>query len=239
MQSNIPIVIIKQIGQLFTDFFSLIYPRICPGCNGSLVHGEQGLCTICKHELSYTNFLDDPQNALASTFYGRLPLENVFSYIYFFKGGIAQSILHELKYKGNYEIGVLMGEWFGRELRHKNFGWDVIVPVPLHPQKLKKRGYNQSEQFAKGLANILGISLKPDLLQRHLQSETQTHKSKMERWENVKDNFSVTDATYIKDRHVLLVDDVITTGSTIEACGNVLLNSGVSKLSVIALAMAR
>lgn len=204
-----------------------------------MVHGENGLCTICKHELSYTNFHKDPSNPLAATFYGRIPLEDVFSYFFFYKGGIAQSILHELKYKGNYQIGILMGEWYGRELIEYDYDWEVIVPVPIHPKKLKKRGYNQSQQFAQGLSNVLSIPTDSNVLHRHIQSDTQTHKSKIERWENVKDNFEVVKSAQIQDRHVLLVDDVITTGSTIEACGHALFDSGISKLSVLSLAMAR
>lgn len=221
------------------DFLSLIYPKTCPGCSQSMVRGENGLCTICKHELSVTNYHLDQTNALSSKFYGRLPLENAFAYIFFHKGGVAQSILHELKYNGNVEIGKLMGQWYGHELSKLHLSIDLIVPVPLHKIKLKKRGYNQSDYFAWGLSDALEVPWNKDILIRHIQSETQTNKTKEERWKNVKDNFVVKNDANIVDKHLLLVDDVITTGATIEACGNALLNSGISKLSVGSLAMAK
>jgi len=221
------------------DFFSLIYPKTCPGCSKSMVRGESGLCTICKHELSTTNYHLDPTNALATRFYGRLPLELVSAYIFFYKGGVAQSILHELKYNGNHEIGRLMGQWYGKELISVEINWDLIVPVPIHKTKRRKRGYNQSDYFAKGLSEMLGIPWSSEVLFRRVQSETQTHKTKEERWENVKDNFEVIRSDQIVGRHILLVDDVITTGSTIEACGQRLLDEGIKKLSVASLAVAR
>ncbi len=225
--------------ETLADFFSLIYPKTCPGCSQTMVRGENGLCTVCKHELAITNYHLDPANPLSSKFYGRLPLERAFSFIFFHKGGVAQSVLHELKYNGNTEIGKLMGQWYGLELAKLDLPIDLIVPVPLHKLKLKKRGYNQSDYFAWGLSDALGIPWQKDILIRHTQSETQTHKSKEERWKNVKDNFTVNHPKSIVGKHLLLVDDVITTGATIEACGNALLASGISKLSVGSLAMAK
>ncbi len=225
---------------LVHDFIALIYPQNCPGCGKSLVKGEKVLCTICAYDLPFTNYYRDKLNPLARKLLGRIKLEGAYPYLFFYKSGIVQSILHHFKYGNQPEIGHQLGFWYGEEL--VNFlqpNWDLIVPVPLHPLREKRRGYNQSDYFASGLADASGIPWSKKAMVRMVKSETQTHKSKTERWENVRGIFSVAVPKQIEGKHILLVDDVITTGATLESCGTTLLESGAKTLSLASLALAR
>lgn len=174
-------------------------------------------------------------------FYGRMSIENAFTYLYYYKKGVVQSILHQLKYNGQPEIGEKLGEWFANDLLEvfSPPPWDIIIPIPLHRSREKKRGYNQSAFFASGLSKTLGIPWSKKVVVRIKKSETQTRKSKLERWENVKDIFRVTSKNEIKEKHVLLVDDVVTTGATLESCGKKLLEMDAAKLSIATIAIAR
>lgn len=223
------------------DFFSLIYPVNCPACGKAIAKGETLLCTICRYELPETGYHKVSQNPVVRKFYGRIKFEFAFSYLHFHKSGIVQVILHQFKYRNQPEIGEKLGEWFALDLldSFSPVPWDVIIPIPLHRSKEKKRGYNQSNYFAAGLSGILDIPWSGKAVIRTTKSETQTHKSKMERWKNVKDIFQASDALLINDKHILLVDDVITTGATLESCGQMLLDAGAAKVSVATLATAR
>ena len=227
--------------QLIYDFLKLIYPVNCPGCGKSLARGEDLLCTVCRYELPVTNFHKTSQNKLNQMFYGRMSIENAFTYLYYYKKGVVQSILHQLKYNGQPEIGEKLGEWFANDLLEvfSPPPWDIIIPIPLHRSREKKRGYNQSAFFASGLSKTLGIPWSKKVVVRIIKSETQTRKSKLERWENVKDIFRVTSKNEIKEKHVLLVDDVVTTGATLESCGKKLLEMDAAKLSIATIAIAR
>jgi ComF family protein len=225
---------------IFGDFLSLIYPSVCYACGSGLLHNEDIICVPCLYHLPRTNFHRDSDNPVARTFWGRVPVHSATAYYYFSKGGKVQHLLHELKYKGRKEIGIFIGYQMGLELQQSELfnTAGVIIPVPLHPSKLKKRGYNQSEQFALGLASAMNIKADSDSLIRQKASETQTRKTRFRRWENVKDNFCVTRTEQLTGKHILLVDDVITTGATLEACSSALMTIPGVKLSIAAIAFA-
>lgn len=229
-----------QVSELFQDFMSLIYPRCCMGCQDGLVKGEETLCTKCIHELPRTEYHLDQENPIFKRLYNRVPIKQAFSFFIFNKGGKVQNLLHELKYNNHPEIGRVVGKVYGEEL-HKNGlneQIDEILPIPLHPSKQRRRGYNQSEEFAIGLAERLGVCCVSDALQRRTKTETQTKKSKLRRWENVKEVFQVVNSESIRGKRILLVDDVITTGATIEACAQILFDAGCASLSVASIAYA-
>jgi len=222
------------------DFLALIYPRNCLACGNSLYRHEEQLCNFCYLNLPKTNFHLQPDNAVKNLFYGRTTIETAGSFYLFSKKGSIQKILHAIKYKGNKELAVLVGKWYANDLlRHSPVLQSAcIVPVPLHPLKLKKRGYNQSEEFARGLSEGLQIQLNTTLLQRTENTSTQTRKNKFERWENVEDTFEITEKECFKNKEVILVDDVITTGATIEACCQVLHQIEGIKIHVLSVAYA-
>ena len=227
-------------GNWIRDFIALIYPRNCAGCEQTLSKGEKILCTICKYELPKTGHFQNNQNPLIRKFYGRIKMEYAIAYLHFHKQGITQNILHHFKYQNQPEIGQELGEWFGIDLVEAGLVniWDVVVPVPLHPTKEKRRGYNQSNFFALGIAAALNIPCSTTSVARIRRSETQTNKTREERWDNVEGIFKVINPEGIKDLHVLLVDDVVTTGATLESCGASILSGGAKKLSVATLAIA-
>jgi ComF family protein len=225
---------------LFTSVIELIYPRLCSSCGANLQKNEHILCTYCHHHLPKTWFHRWQDNPLAKVFWGRLDLEHAVALYFYTKGGKVQHLLHQLKYKNHPEVGNFLGEIYGRDLMADKFlaDVDVIIPVPLHPKKLHKRGYNQSLKFAEGISAVSSIPLNTTSLVRKYASETQTRKSRYKRWENVKEIFSLQLADELEGKHLLLVDDVITTGATIEACCNVMLQAPGIKLSVAAIATA-
>ncbi|MDZ4716705.1 MAG: ComF family protein [Cytophagales bacterium] len=226
---------------LFDDFMGLFFPRMCQGCSGSLVRGEEILCTHCIVELPKTNYHLQPENPVFSRLSGRLPIRHGWAFLKFQKGGMVQHLLHQLKYNNQPEIGERLGQVYGRELSvvALNREFDLIVPVPLHRTRLRHRGYNQSAQFAKGLSAALNIAWDESVSIRTQGAATQTRKSKAERWENVKDVFSIKPRSPLADKRVLLVDDVITTGATLEACGQHLIAGGCASVSIACIAEAQ
>jgi len=222
------------------DFLSLIFPDLCCACGDHLVSHEYQLCTNCLYDLPYTNFYRQADNPVARQFWGRIPVKGAFAYLYFHKQGKVQNVIHHLKYKNRPLLGNLLGEMCGRELRAVDYASaiDLIVPVPLHPSRLKSRGYNQSHCIAEGLAATLQIPLGDKYLHRSKSTSTQTHKGRFERFENMVEVFSVENAGDLADKHVLLVDDVITTGATLEACALSLLEVPGLQISILAIAYA-
>jgi ComF family protein len=225
---------------MLQDFLALIYPRNCVACGNSLFKHEDQVCNYCYTNLPKTHFNKLHKNPVEELFYGRIQLVFATSYYLFHKKGHVQSLLHAIKYKGNKQLATLLGNWFGNYLRDevKLKQVDYLLPVPLHEKKLKQRGYNQSEEFANGLSQKLEIETNTSLLIRNAFTNTQTKKSKYERWENVEHVFKVTDIEAIKNKHVVLIDDVITTGATIEACYSELQKIEGVKISVLSIAFA-
>ncbi|WP_299461495.1 ComF family protein [uncultured Microscilla sp.] len=229
------------------DFFSLIFPNCCLGCEAPLTKGEKQLCTRCIYDLPQTNYHLHKDNVLSQRFWGRVPIEYALAYLKFSKGGKVQKILHELKYDNNQTVGEMVGSWYGQLLVDAALAkldgkqeqiFDLILPIPLHKAKLRSRGYNQSDCFAKGLSVATDIPWHANVLRRNKATKTQTKKGRIDRWKNVDNIFEVLKPELVKDRHVLLVDDVVTTGATLEACANSLLKADTAKISVATIAVA-
>lgn len=226
---------------MLSDFVSLFFPNYCMACNNGLVKGEELLCLACDHEIPRTQSHHHKDNFVANKFYGKILLFDAVAYFRFSKSGKVQQLLHCLKYKNMPELGEYLGRRYGSELKTKGFevAYDLIVPVPLHQRKLKRRGYNQSAMIARGLADALNLPVKQDLIIRNISTSTQTRKSRIERWRNVDAIFSIKAKVTINDKTILLVDDVITTGATLESCAQVLLDAGCKAVGVAAIAAAK
>jgi ComF family protein len=223
------------------DFVSLFYPHYCLGCSQALYKGEEILCTRCIRDLPKTNYHRDDGNPIKSRLMGRLPLKYAMAFLRFRKTGIVQHLLHQLKYNNHPEVGIKLGQVYGKELYDSGIAceYDLIVPVPLHETRKRRRGYNQSARFAEGLSMSMQIPWDESISARKRRTSTQTRKSKIERWENVKDVFEIQEPEKVRDVRILLVDDVMTTGATLEACGRRLIDAGCRELSVACLAEAQ
>jgi ComF family protein len=222
------------------DFVSLLFPELCVACRESLMANEHLICTGCRYNLPYTNFHLQPDNIVAQQFWGKIKLEGAYALFYFTKGGKIQNVLHQFKYKGVKQIGNLLGNIAGEQLiKSKVFNSvDLIIPVPLHKKRMLQRGYNQSACFAEGLSEKLNVVVEENNLVRLTATETQTHKSRFARFENMQEVFAIKNPERLMNKHVLLVDDVITTGSTLEACSVQLLKIPGLKLSIATIAYA-
>ncbi len=218
----------------------LLFPRLCVVCGDKLIEQEHWICLHCLHHIPRTNYHLDADNPVARLFYGRVKMEYATSFFFFSKGSDYQTLLHNLKYKGMKELGEEMGKCFGIDLlQSPEFSSvDVICPVPLHPQKEKKRGYNQSWWIASGIARQMQKELSYGNLKRVVATETQTRKSRFERWQNVEGIFELSDPEAFSGKHILLVDDVVTTGATLEACAQTILLASNARVSVATLATA-
>lgn len=225
---------------MFNDFVNMLFPRSCLTCSSLLEKNEELICVQCRYALPQTNFHLEDDNELARKFWGRIPLKHAFAYLRFIKTGKVQILLHHLKYYGKQEIGEMLGKWYGNELKKSNFhtAFDLILPVPLHPSKLEKRGYNQCDSIARGMAEGMTIAWDSSVLVRQKANISQTRKDRVERWENVAEIFQIVQPEKVKGKNILLIDDVITTGATLEACGIPLQNAGCQSLSIAGLAVA-
>lgn len=225
---------------LLDDFLSLLFPRICYGCGNHLVRNEYLICTECHAAIPRTNYHLSDSNPVEQLFWGRCQVKRAAAFSFYNKGSRIRRLIHNLKYKGIRELGPELGSIYGSLLRSSDFlsGIDFIIPVPLHQSRKRSRGYNQSEAIAEGLSQATGIPVEKKVLMRASSSQTQTKRSRYDRWTNVQGIFQVINPELIRNRHILLVDDVITTGSTIEACVNELLMSEGVKVSVVSLAYA-
>lgn len=225
---------------LFDDLLSLLFPRVCYGCGEHLLRNENLICTLCHISIPRTGFHLNDDNPVARLFWGRCRIEKAAAFSFFTRGSRIRRIIHALKYKGVKELGREIGRIYALQLKESGFfeSIDVIVPVPLHPSKQRKRGFNQSECICEGIASVSGLPVNLTTLTRISFSETQTKRSRYERWLNVEGIFGITDGEMLKGKHILLVDDVITTGSTIEACASELMKIEGVRVSVIAIAYA-
>lgn len=229
------------IKHVMDDFLAMLFPNTCLSCRGNVHRNEGLICTFCRQHLPITNYHLHHDNPLAQRFWGRVPLKHAFAYLKYIKHGLVQRLIHALKYQGMEELGEVLGTWYGHLLKEAGFQheFDLILPVPLHQSRQKQRGYNQSDGFAKGLAASLETDWNPNVLKRIKASKTQTNQSRYKRWLNVKDLFVVEQPEQIKGKHILLVDDVITTGATTEACVQALLTTACTSISVGAIGSAK
>ncbi len=225
---------------IFADTLHLFYPHICTGCGSDLLQKDQLLCLKCINELPHTGFAPFANNPVEKYFRGRLPLTAAHSEFYFSKGSLIQQLIHQLKYKGNTGIGAFLGELMGHSLlKSDRFNSiDALIPLPLYADKEQQRGYNQAAVICEGLSAVLNIPTLIGNVTRERYTETQTRKHRTERWENVHQSFAVKNSQALKDKHLLLVDDVVTTGATLEACGAVILQTTNARLSIATLALA-
>ncbi|WP_207426506.1 ComF family protein [Pedobacter sp. SYSU D00535] len=220
------------------DFLSLFFPDLCCGCGINLVSNESTICTNCTFHLPYTNYYKEPDNRVARQFWGRVPFIHCSAFLHFRKGSKVQNLMHQLKYNNKTDVGLKLGQMYGDQLLRafESSKPDLIIPVPLHKAKEKKRGYNQSSFFAEGLAIALDIPVDSSSLQRNTFTDSQTRKSRFNRYENMQEVFAVAIPDTLEGKHVLLVDDIITTGATIESCAKALLAIPKVQLSIAAIA---
>lgn len=222
---------------ILNELSHLFFPNCCPVCDSKLLPSEEGVCLKCLHKLPKTNNFKEPDNLVEIRLAGRFPFDRIASFCIYSKQGVLQPLIHQLKYNNKKEIGILLGKLFGKDLTNSEFiqPIDFVVPVPLHTKKLKERGYNQAEMIADGLSQSTSIPVSAENLMRVIHNPTQTKQTKTQRWENVKDIFDIRQPQLFANKHVLLVDDIITTGSTLEACAYALLKSPGIKISIATL----
>lgn len=225
---------------MFYDLINLFYPKDCKICGTILVKNENILCLKCIHELPVTNYSWNNENPVKKVFYGRAEIENATSLLIFNKKGAVQKLIHQLKYKGQKEIGPYLGKWLGREIsQSQNFeNVEAVIPVPLHKKKLKSRGFNQVEGFGKEIAIELNIPYLDDVLLKTSLSSSQTLKGRLARWGEIEETFVLSNPATITGKHILLVDDLITTGATLEACAHVLQQAKNVRISIATMAIA-
>lgn len=230
----------SYLSDLWDDFLSLLFPRLCYACGNHLLRNEKLICTECLVLIPRTNYHLEDDNPVARLFWGRCRIEKASAFSFYNKDSRIRKLIHNLKYKGIKDIGYDLGKIYGLTLSKSGFteGIDLIISVPLHPSKERLRGFNQSDIIASGLSETTGLPVENKVLERITLSETQTKRSRYERWTNVEGIFKVKDPEAIRDKHILLVDDVITTGSTLESCATELLKTDGVKVSVAALAVA-
>jgi ComF family protein len=227
--------------KLLKDIFNVFYPDICLCCKNHLTTNEAFICLFCRNDLPLTNFSFETPNQIEKTFYGRIPIEKGTALFYFLKKGKTQQLIHELKYNGQQQVGAFIGSWLGEEMlksnRFKNI--DCIIPVPLHSKKQKKRGYNQVSTFGNSLSKTLNIPFYENVLKKKTAINSQTKLLRLDRWKNVQELFYVEEKLSLANKHILLIDDIITTGATLEACYLALNNFSNIKISIASMAYTK
>lgn len=223
------------------DIYDLFYPELCLCCNKTLTSNELTICINCRHDLPLTNFANEAENVIEKTFYGRIKIESATALFYFFKKGKIQHLIHALKYKNQQQVGTLLGNWLGNELATSSrFSTvDCIIPVPLHKNKLKTRGYNQVTNFGESLAKNMKVPFNETTLTRISFTKTQTKKIRFDRWNNVQELFFVANEKALENKHILLIDDIITTGATLEACCKAFEKTKNIKISIACMAYTK
>lgn len=222
------------------SLLQLVFPHICAGCGSDLLNEESQLCIRCLTALPETNFNLHANNPMEKIFWGRLPLVSATAQFYFTKESLIQHLMHQLKYKGNKELGLQLGRLMGSGLKETNRfnSIDALIPLPLFPKKEKRRGFNQATILCDGISEILNIPILKNTIIRTHHTDTQTKKGRMERWQNIEGKFELLNHASIENKHILLVDDVVTTGATLEACGSILLQADNLRLSIATLCFA-
>ena len=225
----------------FRGVLSLFYPQCCCVCDEKLLEGEHHFCLDCLLKMPKTNYHLQPENGAADRFKGKIPYEKVASFLYYNKGGFSQKIIKAIKYKGNTALGHHMGALMSEHIQQSSHFFediDLLIPIPLHRNKQKKRGFNQAEEITKGIRKVIKIPFNNSLVIRKKQTQTQTKKGRYARWLNTIDVFTLNKEDDFNYKHVLIVDDVLTTGATIEACAQAILTSYPDvKISVLTLAV--
>lgn len=226
---------------ILSDLLNLFFPRLCLLCQTPLVAGEEQICLRCLRDLPLTRFNSIENNPVTHLFAGKLPFRYATAYLYFEKEGHVQKLIHSLKYHDNRELGYQLGRMAALYYLPSGLFDTVnqLLPVPLHPRRLRQRGYNQAEWIARGISSVTGTPINTTAVARIRQTETQTNKQVFERWQNVQHIFETTDTTGLQGQHMLLIDDVITTGSTLEACAQVVLSAPDTQVSLFGVALAQ
>ena len=227
--------------QIIKDLLQIFYPQLCLICEDILLQNEPFVCLFCRHDLPVLFYKDSTNNEIIRKFYGRIPVEEANTLLTFHKEGKIKKLIHALKYNGNENIGIFLDNWTGELLtENKQFtGVDFIVPVPLHTKKLKKRGYNQLTKFGERLSSYLKKPLKENILLKVDPTKTQTFKQRFERFEDNELKFSIEDTRIFANKHILLIDDVLSTGATLEACSKKLQKTSNIKISILTMSLTR
>ena len=228
-----------KMTNIINDINYILMPTVCFGCNTHLTRGEQHICTVCRNQLPLTDYNFNVENAIDRIFYGRIIIEKASSFLFFTENGIVQQIIHQLKYKKQEQIGAFLGDWYGQILKENNYlsKIDIVMPVPLHQKKLKKRGYNQVTIFAQKLTYHINAKYRDDILIKTANTKTQTKKSRFKRLQNNKVLYALSDPSILKNKNILLVDDVITSGATMEACAEAIQKAEGVKIYITSIAV--
>jgi len=228
-----------KLKEIKESVLHLLFPHVCTGCGNDILNEESDLCMRCIDALPETNFESISNNPVEKLFWGRLPFTGATAQFYFTKESLMQHLMHQFKYKRNKDLGLQLGRIMGEQLiKSGRFKADALIPLPLFPAKEKRRGYNQAAVLCEGMAESMQIPVLDKVIIRPQHTETQTKKGRIERWKNMEGKFILSDANSIRNKHLLLVDDVVTTGATLEACGNELLKAENVQLSLACLCVA-
>jgi ComF family protein len=230
----------RQTTEWLHAFASLFFPHLCAACGSNNIAREDAICFNCIAHFPVTGFANQPDNPIEKLFWGRIPVKAACSQFYFTRSSTIQQALHALKYKGNKEAGLVLGRLLGYSLKqsYRFSNIDAIVPLPLYPKKEKSRGYNQAAIIATGIQEMLHVPVILNAIIRVRHTDSQTHKNRIERWENVGDVFSLQKPELLEGKNILLTDDVITTGASLEACGSAMIKANLKALYIATLAFA-
>ena len=227
--------------KVINDINTVLLPTVCFGCNAHLYRGEEHLCTVCRNHLPITDYNFNVENPIDRIFYGRIRIKKASSFLFFTENGTVQKLIHHLKYKNQKQIGIFLGDWYGQILKENSFlnKIDFVIPVPLHKKKLRKRGYNQVADFGKRIAHFLEAEYRDDILIKTANTKTQTTKGRIGRWQENKALYALTDASKLENKNILLVDDVITSGATMEICAKALQEANRTTIYIASMAVVQ
>lgn len=230
----------KNLTNILNDINTILVPEVCFGCNAHLIRGEHLICTLCRNDLPLTEYTFNEENPVDRIFYGRINISKASSFLFFSENSIVQQLIHHLKYRNQEQIGTFLGDWYGQILKENGELYktiDIVIPVPLHRNKMRQRGYNQVAEFAKRLASHIDAKYAAHLLIKTANTRTQTKKGRIGRRQSGKTLYTLSDIDYLKNKNVLLVDDVITTGATMEICAKTLAEASGTTLYLASMAV--